>query len=228
MSKGIARAVAAVVALGALAFAAVAIGAPPNGGFERGDFKGWKVENNEDGAWFVYDQPPDLREAARGFPVAFPDPPQGRYAAAVMQDGPGARFLHRRLKLRKNRRIKLSFYVFYSNGADRFYTPRHFRAEAPSEMPLRGLPVEPNQQYRIDLLRKKAPLRSLRKRDIVKTLFRTKVGDPQSLAPNKLRFNLTRFAGRTLKLRFAEVDNQEVLYAGTDAVRLVQKKKRKR
>lgn len=70
-----------------------------------------------------------------------------------------------------------------------------------------------------------APLQTLKKQHIVKTLFRTKRADAKRMKPKKLRFDLSRFAGRTLRLRFAEVDNQGELFAGADAVRLVQKKR---
>lgn len=209
--RRIARAAGAVAAIATLALAALAVGAPSNGGFERGNLSGWQVRNGGDGAWRVYSVD-DLAFA--------PQPPQGRFAAIATQDGPGTRILHRKLKLRKNHRIKLSFYVFYENDGERFWTPRHLNAPDESS--------PPNQQYRIDLLRRKAPLKSLRERDILKTLFRTKVGDPNRLEPKRLTFNLTRFAGRTVTLRFAEADNQGPLYAGTDAVRLVQTKKRNR
>lgn len=208
-------------AVAVFAISAIAVAGPPNGGFERGSLKGWKKKGNSQGKWIVYqngDGPP-LR---RGAP--FPKPPQGKYAAIVDQGGPGARFLHRKLKLKRGHKIKLSFFVFYRNWAPRFWTPKTFKAGSVG-IARGGISEDPNQQYRIDLMKPGAPLRSLKKKHIVKTLFRTKVGDPNVLAPKKRSFNLTKFAGRTLRLRFAEVDNQEVLNAGVDAVKLKQRKR---
>ena len=77
-----------------------------------------------------------------------------------------------------------------------------------------------NQQYRIDLLKPDAERASLAGSDILKTLFRTRHDDPRTMRPTKLTFNLTKFAGDRVRLRFAEVDNRNYLHAGVDAVRL--------
>jgi hypothetical protein len=54
--------------------------------------------------------------------------------------------------------------------------------------------------------------------DILATVFQTKVGDPLTLAPTPITFDLTPFAGTTVRIRFAEVDNQLFFNASVDSV----------
>lgn len=211
--RGVARVAGTATVIATLVLAALAGGAPSNGGFERGDLKGWKKKTTAGGDWVAYVGPSDNGEAS------MPPAPQGTYAAAGVQDEASAGFLYRKLKLRKNHKIKLSFYVFYDNAAEEgFRTPKHFKVSLDQR----------NQQYRIDLLRQGAPIQSLKKRDVLKTLFRTRRGDPDKLAPKKLSFNLTKFAGRTVTLRFAFATNLFYMTTGVDDVRLVQTKKKRR
>ncbi|HEY8465807.1 MAG TPA: hypothetical protein VIL04_03305 [Solirubrobacterales bacterium] len=219
MRRWVNAAVAAVVAAAVLAVSAIAVAGPPNGGFEQGTFKGWKRVGDPNGRWLVYKKGDGPQVGKLG---NFPKPPEGKRAAIADQVGSGTRILHRTLKLKPNRKIKLSFYVFYRNHAERFYTPKTL--DVSPGVPMRAGGAVHNQQYRIDLMKPGAPLRSVKKAHILKTLFRTKVGDPNVLKPKKLKFNLTRFAGRTVRLRFAEVDTELVLNAGVDAVKLTQRK----
>jgi hypothetical protein len=106
-------------------------------------------------------------------------------------------------------RHELSFYLYYRNRAGDFFTRNtlDFR-------------VFPNQQYRVDLLRPKADPFTVNPDVIRARLFRTEVGDPNRLAPTLYTFDLTRFAGKTVRLRFAEVDNQSFFQASVDRVRV--------
>jgi len=63
-----------------------------------------------------------------------------------------------------------------------------------------------------------APVDSVAPGDVLASLFQTKVGDPASLAPTVMTFDLSQFAGRTVRLRFAEVDNQFFFEGSVDAV----------
>ncbi len=219
MSKGRVFAVG-VVAI--LACSAIAVAAPKNGGFEAGAFKNWKTQGgSENGRWFVYergDRPSDLLSVPpRGGMVdedgTLPKPPQGKHAAVVVQNGPGSRLLHRNLRLKENRTISLSMKIFYKNFAESFETPRTLDHTS-----------EPNQQFRVDILKPGSPIDTMKRGRILATVFRTKVGD-------KLRHpkwfevsqNLTKFAGQTVILRLVEVDNQFFFYTGVDDVKLTQR-----
>jgi hypothetical protein len=180
----------------------------PNGNFETGDFGHWNVATNqpgdEGGDWFVYS---GTESPLTGFTIAAP--PQGNFAATTDQDGPGTRVLYRNIKLAPGMEHELSFYLYYRNRAGEFFTP--------NTLDFRN---EPNQQYRVDILRPKADPFTVNPNAIRATLFRTEVGDPNRLAPTLLTFNLTSFAGQTVRLRFAEVDNQDFFQASVDRVRV--------
>jgi hypothetical protein len=178
----------------------------PNGNFETGDFRHWNVANNrpgtQEGDWFVYS---GTESPLNGFDIAAP--PQGEFAATTDQEGPGTHVLYRNIKLEPGMRHELSFYLYYENQADEFF-PRNtldFRAD-------------PNQQYLVDILRPRANPLALNPDDTLTRLFRTRAGDPNSLEPTLMTFNLTRFAGKTVRLRFAEVDNQLYFQASVDRV----------
>ncbi len=65
-----------------------------------------------------------------------------------------------------------------------------------------------------------SPLRSLKAKHVLTNIFRTRVGDPLTMTPDPVSENLSRFAGRTVRLRLVEVDNEGPFAAGIDAVTL--------
>jgi hypothetical protein len=132
-----------------------------------------------------------------------------------VQPDQGAHFLSRVLKLAKGHKHKLKLRVYYNNQAGEFFSPDTF-----------DFGGEENQQYRIDVLKKKAPIDSLDGEDILVEVFATEPGDPTQIAPKKLRVNLTKFAGKKVRLRLVEVDNQDVFLASVDAVKLKSKPKK--
>ena len=77
-----------------------------------------------------------------------------------------------------------------------------------------------NQQYRVDLMDPKAPIKSVDKGDILKNLFWTKAGDPPDQKPEKIETSLRKFAGEKVRLRFAVSVNVNVLLAGVDGVKV--------
>ena len=178
-----------------------------NGGFESGTLAGWRTSEigNEGDGW----------AAARGTlsPISgfrIPAPPQGRWQAVVDQTGPGSHVLHQLIEVDDDE-LGLRLTLWYRNRNNRFHTPRTLDPFS-----------QPNQQLRVDLLRGSAPVRSMAADDILATVFRTRVGDPLRMAPRVLRWNLSRFEDRTIRLRIAEVDNQFFFQAGVDAVRVVE------
>jgi hypothetical protein len=185
------------------------IGDLENGGFENGSFGGWTRVNQPGGSgnWFVYQ---GTTSPLSGHTIAAP--PAGRFAATTDQGGPGSHVLYRDIKLRRGMTHKLSFYLYYRNLADDIFTRNTLDYR-----------VEPNQQYRVDILKPTASPFTVNPDAILATLFRTKVGDPNRLAPKRLTFDLTRFAGQTVRLRFAEVDNQFYFLASVDQVRVTSK-----
>ena len=177
-----------------------------NGGFEEGDFSGWSVadKSNTEGSWFVYS---GTTTPGNGF--AIDAPPEGTYAAVTDQGGEGAHVLYRTLKLGTDAKV-LSFTLYYRNAAGVFCTP--------SSLDFTG-EEGCNQQYRVDILRKGADPFSVSSNDVLRTLFRTEVGDPATLGPTPMSFELKKLHGKVI-LRFAEVDNQLFFNAAVDDVRL--------
>jgi hypothetical protein len=104
----------------------------------------------------------------------------------------------------------LSFQLYYEN---RPIAPGDFAAP-----PTLDYTAFPNQQYRVDILRPSASVTSVAPGDILATVFQTEPGDPASLAPTTISFDLSAFAGTTVRIRFAAVDNQGFLQASTDDV----------
>jgi hypothetical protein len=123
--------------------------------------------------------------------------------------GPGRRILYRDIEPTGSQRLRLT--LFYDNQAvGRFSSPRTLQFDE----------RRPNQQFRIDVMDPSAPIASMTSRAVLATLFRTAPGDPAQFAPTAKTFDLSRWADRTIRLRFAQVDNRGPLRAGIDDVRL--------
>lgn len=73
-------------------------------------------------------------------------------------------------------------------------------------------------------MRPTAPVTSVAPGDVLATVFQTKVGDPLTLAPTPVSFDLSSFAGTTVRIRFAEVDNQLFFNASVDNVAVTGKR----
>lgn len=188
-----------------LAIAGTALAASvANGGFETGDFTGWTVASaTADGSWYVYEgtQAPVVG-------MAVPAPPEGTYAAMSDASDVGVEVLYQDLVLPADYHGSLTFTWYYVNRALGGFAD-------PASLDYR---VEPNQQYRIDLVDPAADPFSVASGDVLASIAGTHPGDAASLAPTAVTFDLTPFAGRTVRLRFAAVQNQGYFEGGADAV----------
>jgi hypothetical protein len=180
-----------------------------NGGFETGDTSGWTVVNEEGGSgdWYVCSS--DRATCPAPSPSTFP-PPEGTYAAISSQESEGSHILYQDVTLEAGATHQLSFTTYYENYADEFFTPNSLSYRI----------GEHNQQYRIDIMKPDAPVDSVAPEDILATVFSTKVGDPLTMAPTPITFDLSQFASSTVRLRFAEVDNQNNFVVGVDDVKV--------
>jgi hypothetical protein len=195
-----------------------------NGGFETGDLSGWNVlnQNESEGGWYAYSGTTSPLTHVDALAIAAP--PSGSFAATTDQYGPGgSHVLYKDIRLKRNMKHKLSFFLYYDNksnpgaaDAGAFYTP------IPNTLDYAG---ESNQQYRVDVLKRSADPFSVDPSDVLATIFSTKEGDPSKLEPTLLTFNLTRFAGKTVRLRFAEVDNEGFFLASVDRVKVTSKRR---
>ena len=186
--------------------------------FESGTLAGWTLDRRGGGNWFVYQdgrQAPDPKQSDPFVPFNMPNPPQGKFAAVSDTSGPGSRLMYRDLKLEDA--VVLEMTVFYTNGFDglsgyssRFVAPRTLAIDA-----------GPNQQFRIDLLAPTAAPDSMAAADIRATVFETAPDAPARRLPVPIRYDLSRWAGQTVRLRIATADNQGPMRAGVDDVRLI-------
>lgn len=200
----------AMASVSLFAAAGVSAATVVNGDFETGTLSGWQVSNappppETTGNWFAYSGTAPPLE----FAPEVPPPPAGQYAAITSQGGGGTHILYQDVALEPYYSHQLSLLVYYHSAASLTTpSPETLNFEAP----------EPNQQYRIDVMKPTAPIESVNPSDVLATVFATKTGDPEELGPTPLTVDLTPFAGQTVRLRFAEVDNQFFFAAGTDSV----------
>jgi hypothetical protein len=183
-----------------------------NGGFETGDFTGWSkamtcISNPSlPGDWSVYS---GTTGPISGRSISAP--PEGTFAAVADQLGPSTVVLYQDIALEAASTHSLSFQVYYRNGAAAFATPNSLDCNDA---------VGPNQQYRIDVLKAATPLDSVAAGDVLATIFQTQTGDPRTLEPTPITFDLTPLAGQTVRLRFAMVANQFFFQGGVDDVQI--------
>jgi len=201
---------AAFVAAIALAVPAAATAATVvNGDFETGNLTGWTQVNNAPGSptgeWISY--------SGSLFGGAVPAPPAGNYAAVTIQSGPGAHILYQDVPLEPFYSHQLSLLAYYDSN-NVLVTPQPNTLSPGSG---EGGPPE-NQQYRIDVMKPTASIESVEPGDTLATVFATRTGDPTRLAPTVFTADLSPFAGQTVRLRLAEVDNIGELNAGVDSV----------
>lgn len=186
--------------------------------FESGSLSAWTIDKRGAGNWFVYQngkQAPDPKQSDPFVPFDMPNPPQGKFGAVTDTNGPGTRVLYRDLKLDGPYLLEMT--VFYTNGSDglsgyssQFVTPKTLASNA-----------GPNQQFRVDLLVPTAAVDSMAEADIRATVFETLRGAPTRRSPSPVTFDLSPWAGQTLRLRIATADNQGPLRAGVDHIRLI-------
>jgi hypothetical protein len=183
-----------------------------NGNFETGDLEGWKTDSFGSGGWGVYSV------ARLGPPI--PVPPQGASAALSGQGDPSAAMLSQVVKLERGKRHKLKFKLAYDNentGKPRlrgffpgFRTPNHFRFST----------AAPNQQFRMDVMKPNAPIKSLKSKHILERVYITERGDSNHRDYFTVKENLTQHAGERVRLRFAFAVTEAPLTVGVDAVKI--------
>lgn len=150
-------------------------------------------------------------QAANGLPPrgtsGVPEPPQGRFAAVTDMCSAGSRLLYRDLEL--DGRRSLRFTIHYRSFAPSFAASATLSHREPYR----------NHQLRVDVMDPDSPILSVAAGHVLATVFRTERGDRPRLT-RTIGFDLSRWADRTVRLRFAEVDNDGPLRVVVDDVRL--------
>jgi hypothetical protein len=173
-----------------------------NGNFETGTLAGWTV-NNQGGAWSA-----DTGPTSPISNQVIAAPPQGLWAAVADQNGPSSMVLYQDVVLAPGQQHTLSFQTYYYNRHSQFVTPNSLETSVQ------------NQQYRVDVMKPTAPIRSVAASDVLATPFRTVTGDPLTRGPFTVTADLSAFAGQTVRLRFVVVDTLFFFQAGVDDVKV--------
>jgi len=218
----------------AIARAALLVGAPlallapsaaeaasvVNGNFESGTLNGWHVQRlTGAGNWFVRSSTAAPIGSKRPNPAdPVQPPPQGAFAAIADQANPDTLILYQDVALEAGSKHQLSLFAYYDSYRPIAVPNPDTLSIEDEALRLPNGKFQPNQQFRIDVVRPEAPLESLASTDILRTVFATKLGDPLSMTPKKLTTDLSAFAGQTVRIRIAVTAREEVLNAGVDAV----------
>lgn len=175
-----------------------------NGAGVRG-FPGWTVftqaGSNADGGFFA-----QTGLLAPLTPFAVPAPPEGSFAAMSDQNGPGSYVLYQDVALPAGSHPMLTARLYVQNEADDFSAPASL-----------DYTTVPNQQARFDLLNPAAAPTDVGA-GVLQTLYASQPGDAPMGGYITVSADLSAYAGSTIRLRFAEVDNLEGLLFGIDAV----------
>lgn len=175
-----------------------------NGGAGTSGFTGWTVVDQAggSGSWFVQTGTTSPTSAATVMA-----PTNGSFAAMTDQSGPGSHVLYQDIAVPANGGT-LVFDLFINNQAAAFSVP------APATL---DYTVNPNQQFRADLIATTAGDFDVGA-GVLANIYQTLPGDPLASGYSTISFDLSAFAGQTVRLRFAEADNQNFFQAGIDNV----------
>jgi hypothetical protein len=195
---------ALLIAGAALAILAPSAGAATvvNGDFESDNLTGWQqYQQFPSGEWFTYDKAD--AEASSFFP-----PPFGNFAATNDQGDPNYEALYQDISLEPyfTHQLELTYY---------YVSTREIVVPNPETL---ALGPEMNQHVRVDVIKPSAPLDTVAPGDILATLYVSKNGDPEVLAPTRLTADLTPFAGQTVRLRVATSVTLGPINSGLDGV----------
>jgi len=200
---------ALVALLWASATVAVAAELVTNGGFEQNGgvntniFTGWTETDQAAGNGSIFAQtgltspPPNV--------IAVPAPPQGTFSAMSSQSGGGSHLLYQNITIPAGP-ARFSARVYVNNQAGAFATPNSL-----------DYLVSPNQQARIDIMTTASAVTDVGA-GVLLNVYQTNVGDPLVSGYTAISADLTQFAGQTVRLRIAEVDNQLFFNFGVDQV----------
>jgi len=177
--------------------------------FESGALTDWRAIGAGSGGWFVYSDgrtAPDAAQSDPNVPFDLPDPPQGEFAAVTDMNAPGTLILYRDVKLEG--RFALHVTVYYAGTAP-FASPETLAFDGP----------EANQQFRVDLVDRSAPIDSVASGDVLVNAFHTSTDDPASLPPTDVSVDVSPWADQTVRLRLTVSNNAGPLRVGVDNIR---------
>lgn len=207
-SLAVAQKAAAPAGAQAVASLLANAGFETNGGAGSSSFAGWTVVDlaGGSGSWYVQT---GVESPLNGLTV--PPPPEGSFQAMTDQTDPGSHVLYQDVVIPAGG-ARLSFYLTLESRAPITVPDPPSLDFSDGEMP--------NQQFRVDVMDPAADAFDVGS-GVLMNVYQTAVGDPTSSGPQLVYADLSAFAGRTVRLRFAETDNRGVFNAGIDAVSLL-------
>lgn len=175
-----------------------------NGDFSTGDLTGWTQANQPipAGGWYPY--------SGNTSPLTnsiFLPPPYGTYGAIADELFEASMVLYQDVYLPDNLSYTLTYTYYYENQWGAFFNPDTLDYH-----------VVLNQQLRIDIMTPTSDPFSIEAGDVLKNLLSTPPGTPNTLGYTKVSVDISQFAGSTIRLRFANVNNQGPLLFGVDGV----------
>ena len=178
-----------------------------NGGAGTNQLDQWTVVDNTPwfGSWWT-----QTGSTSPIFGFQVDRPTDGAFATMTEQNGPGLHILYQDVVVAHGQAI-LSFDLYLNNLAGAYYTPATLSPD-----------VFPNQQFRVDIMDPAAPLDDVGS-GVLLPVYHTVEGDQGTTSYQTISVSLRKFAGRTVRLRLAEVDNQFFFLVGVDRVQLGRK-----
>jgi hypothetical protein len=181
-----------------------------NSDFETGSLSGWTIFNSTTGgSWRTHNSPATPLSLSTTYA-----PPQGTFGAMADMNSPGNFVLYQDIALPAGQRHTLSFILYYSN---RWYDNN---GNINGFVEPSGTTLTGSQTYRVDLIKTTAAADTMVGSDILANVFRTRAGDPGSMRPTLITFDISAFAGQTVRLRFAAGVHLYYFYPGVDDVRI--------
>ena len=183
-----------------------------NGGFNSG-FNGWTRidQTGGNGSWHEQSGPVS---PVNGFSV--PPSPGGTAAAMTDSQGPGSHVLYQEFVVPLTLSVaQLRFDLYINNHANAFFSPNTLDFATPTL----------NQQFRVDILTAASNAFSVTVGDVLQNVYQTQPGNPLVSGYVTITADLTTLLaahpGETLRLRFAQADNVQIMNVGLDNVSLV-------
>lgn len=177
-----------------------------NGGPNSNVLQGWSIvdEAGGSGTWVAQTGATGPVTSSCG-PDDVDPPPDGSFAAMTTQAAQGSHALYQDVTIPAGATAVLSFQFFIRSVA--------------SLVAARDLSFQsgPNQQFRADIIDPSANPFTV---DVLQNILLIADGNPRRSGYASHSVVLNGFGGRTIRLRFTEVDNQGCFYAGVDNVRL--------
>jgi len=178
-----------------------------NGGPGTSALNGWTISNQSggSGSWYAQTGTYPMPSTERCSNESVAAPPSG-FAAMSNQSNKGSHILYQDIAIpATGGKVTLTYDLF-------LYSHRSYRNQ-----PTLDYNVLPNTQFRADIMDPSAAVTDVGS-GVLTNIYQSQDGD-LSYSPYKGQtIDLTQFAGRTIRLRFAQVDNVDCFNVGLDNI----------